>query len=194
MLEDYYLYHGDLELVRACFPGVEKILLYFHRYLNEDGLLRFTGFWQFVDWTEQWDRGVPIQSEDEVNVLYCLMLTAAIRAAARLAGCIGRPDVAREYEEQAVRMAVAINARCFDEADGLYVDVIGRRQKSQQAQIWAVLSGTASTERARAIMKRPWPIRPSAAAPSACNFICAGPWKKPDCTGMWSGNGSDGAS
>ncbi len=162
MLEDYYLYHGDLELVRACFPGVEKILLYFRRYLNEDGLLRFTGFWQFVDWTEQWDRGVPIQSEDEVNVLYCLMLTAAIRAAARLAGCIGRPDVAREYEEQAARMAAAINARCFDETDGLYVDVIGRRQKSQQAQIWAVLSGTASPERARAVMKQ------AVADPSLC--------------------------
>lgn len=154
MLEDYYMYHGDAGLLRDCFPGVEKILRFFNRYLNEDGLLAYTGFWQFVDWTAEWERGVPIRTEKDINVLYCLMLTAAFRTASRLAGYIDRPDVAEEYEAVAVRMADAVNARCFDKEDGLYYDVIGREKKSQQAQIWAALSGVASPERARSIMKR----------------------------------------
>lgn len=154
MLEDYYMYHGEIGLIRDCFPGVEKILRYFSRHIREDGLLQYTGFWQFVDWTAEWERGSPIRSEDEVNVLYCLMLTEAFRTASRLANYIARPDVAKEYEEAAVQLSDAINAQCFDKEDGLYYDVIGRGPKSQQAQIWATLSGVASPERARSIMER----------------------------------------
>ena len=85
MLADHYAYFGDKKLIDDFFPGVEKALAYFVARLDGRKLLADTGFWQFVDWTDAWERGVPVKEPQEVNTIYTLMLVHALRLSAELA-------------------------------------------------------------------------------------------------------------
>lgn len=153
MLHDHYRYFGDKRLIEGYYPGVEKALAYFTDRLNGQRLLADTGFWQFVDWTADWERGVPVKSTDEINVIHTLMLVFALRQGAELAEVIGRSDCAGHYWQLAEEIGGAVNRYAYDEVRGLYTDTVGRPQWSQHAQVWAVLSGVAEGERARTILQ-----------------------------------------
>lgn len=152
MLADHYAYFGDKKLIDDFFPGVEKALAYFVSRLDERKLLADTGFWQFVDWTDAWERGVPVKEPQEVNTIYTLMLVHALRLSAELAEVTGRNGCRDTYRRLSEEIAAAVNTYAFDEEAGLYTDTVGRRQWSQHAQIWAVLSGTAGGRRAETVM------------------------------------------
>lgn len=152
MLDDHYRYFGDKSLLERYFPGVEKALAYFIRRLNDKGMLTDTGFWQFVDWTAEWERGVPVKKPDEVNVICTLMLVFALRQSANQAECIGRSDCADHYRHLADQIDHAVNYYAYDDVRGMYTDTVGRPQWSQHAQVWAVLSGVAKGERKRTVM------------------------------------------
>jgi len=77
---------------------------------------------------------------------------------------LGRRDMQREYVALAERLTEAVNRTCVDPADGLYCDTPGRQKKSQQTQIWAVLSGAAEGERAR------WLMQTAVGDPSLCRI------------------------
>ncbi|MBE6904389.1 MAG: hypothetical protein E7480_07255 [Ruminococcaceae bacterium] len=154
MLEDYYMYNSDGEqAVREHLPVVEKILNFFLKHISDNGLLDNTGFWQFVDWADEWDAGIPVK-EDKENVIYSMMLVSALRSASRLNRYVGRACTASEYEEKAVKLSESINSLCIDDNDGMYYHEIGESKKSQQAQVWAVLSGLCTGEKATEIMKK----------------------------------------
>ena len=152
MLGDHYLYFGDKNLIESYYPGVEKALAYFTDRLDDRGLLSDTGFWQFVDWTPEWSRGVPVKEPHEVNIIHTLMLVYVLRLAADLAEVTGRSSCAEGYHRLADRIDQAVNLYAYDEMRGLYTDTVGRPQWSQHAQIWAVLSGVADGERAKTVM------------------------------------------
>lgn len=152
MLADHYLYFGDKKLIERYYPGVEKALAYFIDRLDERGLLSDTGFWQFVDWTPEWNRGIPVKEPHEVNIIHTLMLVYALRLAADLAEVTGRSGCVGEYHRLADKIDRAVNTYAYDERRGLYTDTVGRLQWSQHAQIWAVLSGVADGERAKTVM------------------------------------------
>lgn len=167
MLHDHYRYFGDKRLIEGCYPGVEKALAYFTDRLNGQRLLTETGFWQFVDWTADWERGVPAKNADEVNVIHTLMLVFALRQGAELAEVIGRSDCAGQYWQLAEEICGAVNHYAYDEVRGLYTDTVGRPQWSQHAQVWKVLSGVAEGERARTILQAAME-KPDAAKCSFC--------------------------
>ena len=154
MLKHYYEYFGKRDLLRKYYPVVERVLWFFEEHLTEDYMLANTGYWQFVDWVEQWNRGVPIRNEQEPNGVYTMMYAFALKEAAVIADELGYPDMATRYRGLLETIRQAADRLLYDPEQGFYRDTPGRPDVSQHTQIWAVLSGIADESRAGDIMRR----------------------------------------
>ncbi|CAM4296936.1 alpha-L-rhamnosidase C-terminal domain-containing protein [Paenibacillus typhae] len=158
MLHDHMMFAGDRALIERYLPGVEAVLGYFHRTIDERGLVGTMNprYWSFVDWAEEWreDYGVPGAAKQGALTVYCLMYTYALQKAAELAAYAGKSGIAEEYRTRAVQMQTAVKEHCSSLTyPGCLTDGPGVEAYSQHTQIWAVLSGTMSGERAQQAMK-----------------------------------------
>lgn len=154
MLKHYYEHFGKQDLLRKYFPVVERILWFFEEHLTEDFMLSNTGYWQFVDWVKQWNRGVPIRNEQEPNGIYTMMFAFALKEAAAIADVLGYSDMATRYRGLLKTIRQAADRLLYDPDQGFYRDTPGRPDVSQHTQIWAVLAGIADKSRAADIMHR----------------------------------------
>ncbi len=154
MLKQYYYSFGKTDLLEQYFAAMEQTLRFFKQHLNEQKLVCNTGYWQFIDWAAEWERGVPIRYAEEPNGILTSMFVYALREAADLCRVLGYWDVANQHTRLADSIAESVNETLFDRESGLYNDVPGRNEKSQHAQVWAVLAGIAKGERALSVMNR----------------------------------------
>lgn len=158
MVHDHYVYFADERLVRTYLPTMDAILGWFDRKRDETGLVGAMpeAYWSFVDWTEEWRASagaLPAVKRGPLTV-YNLMYADALEKAAELNGGLGRNDTAAEYRERAERIRQAARRECWSERRGLFRDGPGAEEYSRHAQIWAVLSGTATGPDARELMER----------------------------------------
>ncbi|WP_214628058.1 alpha-L-rhamnosidase C-terminal domain-containing protein [Paenibacillus agaridevorans] len=155
MLRDHYEYFGDLELVSKYLPTVERVLNYFIAKIDSrTELISDIGYWQFVDWVEEWTDsfGSPLQENESINVIYNLMVVYGLRTAAQLNRYANREDVAAEFETRAVLLSRAINSSAWSPVEGMYKDTPNREDFSQHAQVWAVLGDVLVGDAAKSAM------------------------------------------
>lgn len=142
-IREYVRYTGDQAIVAELFPGVEGVIGWFARFLDDDGLLNEPPHWIFVDWAEMDKRG------------QCTALNAqfvhALGVAAELAELYGLPQRADAWRVQAEGMAQAINRCLWDESRGVYVDSrvagVQSRRVSQQTNGICLAYGLAPADR-----------------------------------------------
>lgn len=154
MLKQYYYRFGKTDLLKRYFAAMEQTLWFFEQHLNDQQLVCNTGYWQFIDWAKEWEKGVPIRYAEEPNGILTMMLVYALREAADLCRALGYRDVAARHIRLADSISESINEVLFDSEIGLYNDTTTRNDKSQHAQVWAVLAGIAQGERAWKVMNR----------------------------------------
>ena len=154
MLEDHLTLRGDASLARRYRPTIDAVLDWFDRRVDDDGLFRSMEYWPYFDWVAQWENGVPDAARNDASTVQNLHLAMGLQSAARLLRATGRPAVADEYTRRANATLEAVEAACWDEAAGLYREGKVLRQFSQHAQVWAVLTGLASGQRAQAILTK----------------------------------------
>jgi len=155
MLEDHYMHYKDPELVHNYLPTVDQILRYFEARMDPHaGLVKSVGYWQFVDWTEAWSGnfGSPIDTDQEVNVIYNMMFVYGLKVAERLNIYAGYDDRAAALASTAARLKQAIRKYAWSEEKGLFQDAPRLEQYSQHAQLWAVLSEIVTGDEARQLM------------------------------------------
>lgn len=142
--EKYYLYSGDLDLVEAIFPAVQRALSWFEGHIGPSGLLRDIPYWHFIEWAHVGRDG----ESAPINILY----SAALAAATKLADALSFERAAHRYAGLRDRIAAALD-RHWNEERGLYVDEVdpvSARQglrASQQANGLALLFGVVPPER-----------------------------------------------
>ncbi len=100
-LEEYADRSGDRELIQALRPRVLKLLAYFKRLENEDGLLEKLQSWVFVEWSKAND------FVQDVNYPSNMLYAKALAAAARL---YDQPELA----DKAARLRATILKQSFD--------------------------------------------------------------------------------
>ncbi|MFV0400753.1 MAG: alpha-L-rhamnosidase C-terminal domain-containing protein [Oscillospiraceae bacterium] len=157
MADRHYLYKGDLDIPRAYLPTMLEILDFFRNKLDSvTGLIKKAGFWEFVDWVDDWDegRGKPNRPGEPYNYIYSLYYAYGLLRTAYLAGELGLADLREQLLEEHDRLAEAVNRTVWDEETSLYRDAPGNTTRSQQAQLWAVLSECVQGEEAHRLMKR----------------------------------------
>jgi alpha-L-rhamnosidase len=116
---------------------------------DQRGLLDIPDVWNFVDWTTMdMPRSGVVTS---TNVLY----VRSLREAARMAEWLGDSALAAERRALADRVAAAVNAHCWSEERGAYVDALhddrAREHLSEPTNTLALLCGVVPDERCAAV-------------------------------------------
>ena len=158
MVYDHMMYFGDKALVRECMPVIEQILDYFHRNLDERGLVKKTGglldktrFWSFIDWAKEWNdtNGMPPAGLTGPLTMESLLYLLGLQTAGEIARYLGREDERTEFIAESVKVQQGILVHCVGEK-GMITDGPGVEQYSQHCQVFAVLTGTGEKSWAKA--------------------------------------------
>ncbi|MBN2583525.1 MAG: family 78 glycoside hydrolase catalytic domain [Planctomycetes bacterium] len=155
MVEDHYRHFGDVSFLMRVAPGIGPVMHWFERHMNDDGLVGFIPWWVFVDWCRpQFPEGVPPEARTGPCTVVNLMCIAALESAARLYHVARDHHHAGVYERRAEAMRHAVRRATWNDSEGLFVDGPGSSNLSQHANLWAILTDTATPAQTERIMKR----------------------------------------
>ena len=156
MVLEVYQQTGDASIARRYRTTVDAILEWYHRKIGKLGLVDNLGYWDQIDWVDQWDKiaGRTPASAVGPSTTHNLMYACALQAGARICAVTNRPGVAEEYEQRAESILKAVASHCWNEEDGLYMEGPGFPEYSQHAQVYAVLTGLAAGEAGRNILAK----------------------------------------
>ena len=154
MVHDYWTWRDDTAFVRRQLGGTRTVLDWFTGHLRPDGLLGRLPWWNFVDWCDDFEAGVPPQDEDGGSVPVSLQLALALREAADLEKALGEPERAARHLQGADAIAAAVRALAWDQVRGLVADTPSRGRFSQQANILALLAGAVPAGQEKAVLDR----------------------------------------
>jgi hypothetical protein len=154
MVHDYYMYVDDQAFVREMLPGVRAVLQFFARHQKANGSLAPMPWWNYVDWTTEWQGGVPPRDADGSSAPLDLQLLLAYDWAARLEEAVGSRSLAAEHRAAAARLRETARALYWDTGRQLFSDTPSRRQYSQHANVLAVLAGVIAGNEARDLVVR----------------------------------------
>lgn len=128
-IREYVRYTGDRALVAELYPGIERVLAWFERFADSDGLLNSPPHWIFVDWAE-------VDKQGQATALNAHFVQA-LRMSAELVELYGLPARAARLRQRAEQLVALINQHLWDEARGVYVDAridgVQSQRVSQQA-------------------------------------------------------------
>jgi alpha-L-rhamnosidase len=153
MMHDLWWYRGDSDFLRRFLPGERDVLGWFESRLTPTGLLGRLEWWGFVDWTKDFEDGVPPQERDGQSAVLSLQFAAVLRDAADLESHLGSAERAEHYRSLSARIAEAVRESCWDPSRHLVADTPARKHFSQHANILAVLSGAIPAARQPRVMK-----------------------------------------
>ncbi len=154
MVHDFYMYVDDPAFVREMLPGVRAVLQFFAAHQRPNGSLGPMPWWNYVDWTTEWDGGVPPRDANGASAPQDLQLLLALDWATRLEEALGSRAIAAEHRESAARLRASIKELYWDPGRRLFADTPDRKQYSQHANVLAVLAGLVTGGEARDLVTR----------------------------------------
>jgi hypothetical protein len=154
MVHDYWAWRDDPAFVRRQLAGTRTVLDWFTERLRADSLVGRLPWWNFVDWCDEFEAGVPPQEPDGGSVPISLQLALALREAAELEAALGEPARAARHRERADAIVAAVTTLAWDEGRGLVADTRAKLRFSQQANILALLAGAVPAGQERAVLDR----------------------------------------
>jgi hypothetical protein len=149
MVYDYWMHREDDVFVKSFLNGVDNVLDFFTSKINnETGLIGYTGYWNFVDWADEWPwdnqleiGGVPRGgSIDGNSSIISFQFIYSARHAAELHRWAGNEKKAEHYEKLAEDMMLSVKKYCWDSSKQYYSNTPDKMEFSMHAQIFAVLT------------------------------------------------------
>ncbi len=156
MLHDYWMYRPDSTLVKEKLSAVREILRFFAKYQQEDGSLKNTPYWTFVDWVDNpgWKSGMPPKGSNGNSAILDLQLLWAYQQAAKMEASMGLPDLERLYTANALQLKRTIQNKYWDQFKQLYADTENKDVYSQHTNSLAILTGMLSDQDAKTLGKK----------------------------------------
>jgi hypothetical protein len=154
MVHDYRMLRDDQAFVRARLPGVRSVLSWYEDKVDETGFVGPAPWWNFLDWTIPYDRGVPPGADDGHSTAITLQFVYALQRAAELENSLGHPENGARYTALAQHTVAAVQARAWNAERGLFADSIEKAVFSQQTNTLAVLVGAVPGKADRAVMEK----------------------------------------
>ncbi|MFN3515738.1 MAG: MGH1-like glycoside hydrolase domain-containing protein [Novosphingobium sp.] len=163
---DHLEHFGDLECIEEIFPSIARALAWFERHTGPSGLVADMPYWHFMDWAGLGRHG-------EAAALNA-QFAGSLRAAARMAAALSWDQKADEWNARADSIIAAIDRRHWDEARGIWVDVVNPVTGEQEPRC------SQHTVAAMALWGKPAPDRLSRALeratdPARLTFTAAPP-------------------
>jgi hypothetical protein len=142
-------------MARRFRPTVDAVLDWFLRRVVADGWFASTEHWPYFDWVKEWEHGVPDAVRHGASTIMNLHLALGLQSGAKIMRATGRPEVADEYLLRAKKILDLVERHCWDAQTGLYLEGPDyHKEFTQHTQVWAVLTGLAKGERAKAILNK----------------------------------------
>ncbi|TAM82590.1 MAG: alpha-L-rhamnosidase [Acidobacteria bacterium] len=154
MMHDLWWYHGDSAFLQQYLPGMRDVLGWFERRMSPSGLLGRLEWWNFVDWTHQFNAGVPPEERDGQSSILTLQFVAALQNAADLESSYGNKSFAEQDRALAAKIARAVYDRCWDPVRGLLADTPARKDFSQHANILGILTNAIPDQDQKQVMQK----------------------------------------
>ena len=154
MVHDYYMHRDDPRYVRQYLAGIRGILDWYGRYVDKTGMLGPMPYWNFVDWAERWQRGVPAGADNGHSATISLLLAYALDRAGVLEADLGLRAVAQSYRVRADSLRAATRKHAWDPARRLFRDSPDSAAFSQQTNVLAILTDAVPRAQQRELMER----------------------------------------
>src|SRR3954463_12724948 len=155
MVHDYFMHRDDPAFVQARLPGIRGILDWYARHVDSTGMLGAMPYWNYVDWTPRWDRGVPPRGDAGHSATISLLYVYALDRAAELEQSLGASGTAAGYRARAETVRKAVRTRAWDSRRGLLRDSPDSTATySQQSNVLAILTDAIPSSMQRAVMER----------------------------------------
>ena len=154
MLHDYWMYQDDPALVRGMLPGVRSVLSFFAARQQANGSLGRMPWWNFVDWTREWNGGVPPAMTDGQSAPLDLQLLLAYQWAGEMEAALGNPALAEDDRRSGARLSSSIREMYWDDARKMFADTPQKQEYSQQANALAVLADVTEGAEAHDLIER----------------------------------------
>ena len=154
MVHDYFMHRNDPAFVRERLAGVRGILDWYGRHVDATGMLGPMPYWNYVDWTPRWDRGVPPGADNGHSTAISLLYVYALQRAAELEKGSGTREAGVTYRARAEAVRAAVRARAWDSSRGLFRDAPDTSAYSQQTNVLAVLVDAVPITAQRGVMER----------------------------------------
>ena len=153
MLYDYWMYRPDQEFVKEKLTGERAILEFFSQYQQEDGSLKDTPYWNFVDWAngKDWSVGVPPKGANGSSAIIDLQLLWAYQWAVAMESKLGLPVYSKLYSEKAAQLKETIFRKYWDSSKKLFSDTEEKTLFSQHANSLAILTGLVQKQDMQAV-------------------------------------------
>ncbi|GCE19835.1 family 78 glycoside hydrolase catalytic domain [Dictyobacter kobayashii] len=149
-VQEHYHITGDRAILAQLYPALRECLQRCLAFLSPRGLLNLPDVWNLVDWS-----AMDLTRDGEVTSSNAL-LVESLRRAASLAEILAATNSEQEaelrsdavsYRDNAERIYQAINAYCWSEERGAYVDTVRDEQGYAYHQALAAEYGTALDSR-----------------------------------------------
>jgi hypothetical protein len=154
MVHDYYMHRDDRAFVRQRLAGIRGVLDWYGRHVDSTGMLGPMPYWNYVDWTPRWPRGVPPGANDGNSATISLLYAYALQRAADLEDGVGAPGLGTLYRARADSVLRATRARAWDGSRHLFRDAPDAMAFSQHTNVIALLVGAVPASERRAMMER----------------------------------------
>lgn len=153
MLDDFYWYRPEHQIVAANLQGMREVLAWFFRYQKPDGLLSEPPYWNFVDWVPDGHK-IPTYDANGESCVLSLELVGALHDAAELERALGDPEIATSYETRLRRTREGIYQRCWSPERKLLADTPDRTIFSEHANILGTLYDVIPKDEQQNILRR----------------------------------------
>ncbi len=154
MVHDYHMLRDDPAFVRQRLAGIRGVLDWYGRRVDSTGMLGPMPYWNYVDGTPRWQRGVPPGADDGHSATVSLLYAYALQRAAALETDLGAPGLGAAYRARADSVIAATRARAWDAPRRLFRDAPDSAAYSQQTNVLALLSGAVPAAERRGMMER----------------------------------------
>ncbi len=151
MLHDYMMYGPDPQFVKNKLGGTRQILDYFESFRDADGSIKNLANWFFVDWADDWSRGMPPIGKDGHSAILDLQLLLAYQYAADLEKNMGIKALGDQYSAKSEALKSMIRHRYWDTNKGLLADTPEKDVFSQHANSMAILAGLVTNKEAKTV-------------------------------------------
>jgi hypothetical protein len=170
MLHDFWMYRLDNGALAGWVPHTRSVIDWYARHQRPDGLLGIMPWWNFGDWTRDFDFGVPPQDSDGGSALLSLYYMAALRDGADLEASLGNASIAEGYRQRADALGMSVHRLCWDEARGLLADTPAHGHFSEQTNSLGVILDVVPKERQASVMRAVLDHRGGATVPGPGEF------------------------
>ena len=156
MVHDYWMLNDKPEFVKSMIPGILDILNWYQSRIDSNGLLGHMEWWNFVDWAnyDGWHNGVPPGIDSGYSSIVNLQYVYTLQQAASILKAFDFIEQANEYLQEADKIKSIVYKKCYDIKEGLIADTPEKKNFSQHANIWGILTDTFPVDSQAGILKK----------------------------------------